>query len=296
MPFSRSSIQFNKKLEKHSLQVKKPENRKKVSLYACVQGSLTVESAFAIPFFFLAMVMLICFIDVLRIQTIISSTLCESAKELGMYAYVAERNEGQSPIGKCSTVVCIAYGSKQLSDRLKGESLPGIVGGSGGVSLLLSEYENQVVDLYAVYQYRPPISLIPVSGIKLEARGRVKAWTGYNKEGSKEPENEQQMVYVTPNESVYHETNECTYLELSVSSVSGNSIASLRNQYGEKYHSCEKCVDQKTGSSFSYYITDKGNKYHSKKNCSGLKRTVITVKKSSADHLRVCSRCKGYGS
>jgi hypothetical protein len=292
MPFSRFSRQFNKKLEKHSLQVKKPGNREKVSLCTCVQGSLTVESAFAIPFFFLAMVMLICFIDVLRIQTIITTTLCESAKELGMYAYVSEQDEGQSPIGNCSTAVCIAYGSKQVSDRLKGESLPGIVGGSKGVSLLLSKYENQTVDLYAVYQYRPPISLIPLSGIKLEARGRVKAWTGYNGEGNSEQENEQELVYVTPNESVYHETNECTYLELSVSLVSGKSLESLRNQYGEKYHSCEKCGDQKTGSSSSYYITDKGNKYHSNKTCSGLKRTVIAIKKSSADHLRVCSRCK----
>mgnify|MGYP000488553142 CR=1 FL=1 len=49
-------------------------------------ASLTVESAFVFPFFFLAIVILVLFLDLYRIQSVIQASLSQSSRELGMYA------------------------------------------------------------------------------------------------------------------------------------------------------------------------------------------------------------------
>ena len=59
------------------------------------KGSLTVESAFILPLFFLLITALICILDLYRICSLVQTSLCEGAKELGMYAYC--REEDSSP-------------------------------------------------------------------------------------------------------------------------------------------------------------------------------------------------------
>lgn len=63
----------------------------KVSLYALKRrikkASLAVETAMALPIFFLGMVTMISFMDIYGLQTVHLQTLCEKAKETGMYAY-----------------------------------------------------------------------------------------------------------------------------------------------------------------------------------------------------------------
>lgn len=51
------------------------------------RGSLTLETALALPLFLLGMVTLISFMDIYRIQTEHLAALCDSAKQAGMYAY-----------------------------------------------------------------------------------------------------------------------------------------------------------------------------------------------------------------
>lgn len=68
-----------------------PKNRnatgRKASSSAFLQGSLTVESAFVLPLFFLVVCTLISFMDIYRLQTMKLTQLCEKAKETAMYAY-----------------------------------------------------------------------------------------------------------------------------------------------------------------------------------------------------------------
>lgn len=56
------------------------------------KGSLTVESAFVLPLFFFLITILTCALDLYRISTLIQTSLCEGAKELGMYAYCTEED------------------------------------------------------------------------------------------------------------------------------------------------------------------------------------------------------------
>lgn len=59
----------------------------KVSAGTSARGSLTVESAFVLPLFFLCICTLICFMDIYKLQTEKLTQLCQNAKEAGMYAY-----------------------------------------------------------------------------------------------------------------------------------------------------------------------------------------------------------------
>ena len=88
-------------------------------------ASLTLESAFVFPFFFLTIVILISFLDLFRIQALLTSSLSQSARELGMYAYCAKK-EDTTPVGIVNDAVCVAYAQNRLSHDLKSENLSGL--------------------------------------------------------------------------------------------------------------------------------------------------------------------------
>ena len=242
-------------------------------------ASLTVESAFVFPFFFLAIVILVLFLDLYRIQSVIQASLSQSSRELGMYAY-CESDDEASPVGTVSSALCIAYAKTQLSNALKEEALPQILGHKNGISLLMSSYQNGRITLKASFLYKSPVALIPLHPIPVTIVSSVHAWTGYSEE----------MVYVTDYQGVYHTFSDCTYLSLSVTTASKSSLSSLRNVYGEKYHPCERCVRSSSNQN-TFYITQSGNRYHSSSSCGGLTRHVRLIKKSELQNLHLCSRC-----
>ena len=54
------------------------------------RASIAVETVLVLPLFFLGMITMISFMDVYKIQTEHFQSLCEKAKEAGMYAYVVD--------------------------------------------------------------------------------------------------------------------------------------------------------------------------------------------------------------
>ena len=56
------------------------------------KAGLTIEAALVLPLFLMGCITLISFMDVYKVQTEHLSTLCEKAKEMGMYAYGTEEN------------------------------------------------------------------------------------------------------------------------------------------------------------------------------------------------------------
>lgn len=255
------------------------------------KGSLTLESAAVLPLYFLAMVMLISMMDIFRIQAILVSALSQSAKELGMYAYSID-GENKSPVGTVTDAACAAYAKAEVQKRIKGENLTGIVGKRAGITLLGSHYRNGIVTLKANYLYRSPAAVFPVLPVKIEAAASAQAWLGYegDKYGSTDEGPGEEMVYVTDHESVYHTSGECTHIKLTVKHVGMQNALESKNQYGEKYHPCEKCM-KGHGNDWFVYITEKGNRYHSDSSCGGLSRHVRLMKKSEADNRSACSRC-----
>lgn len=156
-------------------------------------------------------------------------------------------------------------------------------------------YEDNMVDLYKTHTCKLPVSLIPVSGIPISLRARVHAWTGRGEAGQTGGNGndplEYELVYVTENGKVYHTSSECTYLDLSIYEVNASELDRQRNDYGGRYHSCEKCGSG-TIEADTFYVTEKGDKYHVSLSCSGLTRIVKLVKKSEVGDAHICSRCE----
>ncbi len=142
-----------------------------------------------------------------------------------------------------------------------------------------------------VYSYKPVGGIVPLPRVWMHNAIKVHAWTGktYETFGDNSTE-EEEMVFVTESGGVYHRNPGCSYLNVSISQVSGSKISSMKNAYGEKYTACEKCSrNQKPAG--TVYITQKSNRYHNQASCSGLKRTVRMVKLSEAGTEHACSRC-----
>ena len=188
-----------------------------------------------------------------------------------------------TPVGVLSTGICIAYTKSHLPE----------LGDYVSVNLIGSRYENHEIQLKATITYQLPFSILPVSKIKVGNGSVVHAWTGYDSgdAGKTDGGDGGEMVYVSDYESVYHTSVHCTHLDLSIHQGTKEQVERQRNEYGKKYHACERCG----GDSHLVYYTEKGDRYHSEASCSGLKRTVRLVEKSQIQAHTQCERCRGTG-
>ena len=294
---SKSSI--NNKLTQHSLQAnhdmspptKSDTDSARVSSCICLtrpallygKGSLTVEAAFVVSLFFILVIILISFIDLVRVYAGITVSLNESAKKLGMYAYVSEAAPESSPVGAVGTGVCIGYAQARLPKEER-----------GSVSCAGSSYRNDMVDLRAQVTYRFPVSFAGIRQVIFPVRAVVHGWTGYQGDKAEGISGSfEDMVYVTERQTVYHTHRDCSHMNVTVYSVSQKEAKKRRNDYGEKYGVCSHCKDQ--GNSGTVYITPKGDSYHFSAECSALKRSGRLVKKSQVSSLSECSRCRERG-
>jgi len=203
-----------------------------------LRGSLTIESALAMPLFILAVSILIFWTSFLQTQEKLNADAADKAREIAKLAYVTEEETGEE-------VKLIEIG--------KGELLNG------------TYFERMAV---------------------------ARPFTGRyykNKEGGDAEDN--RIVFVTKTGQVYHTSNICSHIKISVREVDFSSVNHLRNKGGAKYYPCEYCARGKLGG--IVYITSEGNRIHKNKTCPGIKRTVTTMKKTEAEArgLRPCERC-----
>ena len=252
------------------------------------KASLTVECAFVLPFFFLAVVMITGMLDLYRISTLIQTAMCEGAKELGMYAYCGPEDQN-SPVGVVQDGVCAVYGARKIRERLESEQLSGIQGGVNGITLLGSGYKGDIVLLKATFFYQVPCGLFRLFPVRIVVESQARAWTGFH--GTLYGNSEDcDMVYITDWESVYHTSPSCTHLDLSVAQVSLEQAQTGRNQQGERFHPCESCIGHGEAHN-RVYITQNGMAYHNDVHCGGITRTVRMVKKSETGAFHACERC-----
>ncbi|MCH1981109.1 hypothetical protein MCG98_00780 [Ruminococcus sp. OA3] len=242
-----------------------------------------MEAAFAVPVFFLALVLLISLMDMMRVHTRVTLSLNQSAKELGMYGYAAEKALGESPVGKLEGAVCAAYAASKLPKEARTE-----------VSLTGSSYRKHTVELRAAGVYRFPVSFFGISRVKFQAAARVHAWTGYRAEEDEHSGKTEEMVYVADRRTVYHTYGDCSHLQLTIVCTNARRVRDQRNESGGKYHACPYCTGNKGDTVL--YITPQGDRYHAELSCSALRRTGRLVKKSEVEDLSVCSRCAARGA
>lgn len=264
-----------------TLHCQKRHNTRRASLYISPvfkqKGSVTVEAALAVPFFFLAVLSLFYIIEVMSIRTTIRSGMQYAGRKYAQEAYL-------KPVVSFNSLeqdIVRAVGAKRLNRSI-------VKGGAGGIHCDASRISpaSAILDLKVTYRVQLPIPAFR-SAANMQEEIRIKGWNGYVKSGITAEDST--TVYITETGMVYHRDYHCSYLELSIRMVPGQDVEELRNEGKGKYYPCEHCMGGNIPS--AVYITDYGDRYHSSLGCSGLKRTVYAVPLSEAAGKGACSKC-----
>lgn len=202
------------------------KSAEKASESAALPGSITLETALTVPFFFLALVCMMFLIEVMSPQTSVKEGLRSAGKVAAEQIYAIP-------------VVLPSEIQKEVVESVGEERLAGsiLIGGADGIDCGKSHVSvfDGLLYLKAEYQVKIPIPLFAVPPLSYEENVKVKGWTGYKKNSGNIGMIEQ-MVYITENGVVYHENPHCTYLEPSVRCVPSNTVEDLRNGSGGKYY------------------------------------------------------------
>ena len=148
---------------------------------------------------------------------------------------------------------------------------------------------EDIIRLHKNVVAKSPVGLLGWLNCRLYVQCVVKPWTGYDVTKTKERDEEDSIVYMTENGSVYHKNRACTHLTLSIQAEPFYSLSEKKNMSGEYYKACEFCG--KNGIITIAYITSYGNKYHTSTKCRGLKRTVKSLSLSQVKGVDPCQKC-----
>lgn len=271
------------------------------------KGSLTIEAALSLPIFLFFAIAVFYFLMIIFLQSDIQLHMEETARSMGKQAYLLERLDGLTineeeidaetkgllAAGFNPLVIKTSILKKDLSNKIDSSR---IAGGSGGFYTYHSNYDEEegILDIVTHYNYRIPFLPGNMGQVKLSQRCRSHVWVGRElrkQAGGKEADQKEvKTVYVTEYGTVYHLSEDCHYLDLSIHSVSAGDIAGARNANGGKYYPCSCAKHTLSG---SYYVTDYGTNYHADLSCSGLKRTIREVDISEVGNLHACPKCGG---
>lgn len=148
--------------------------------------------------------------------------------------------------------------------------------------------QDELIRLVKPVRMKAPVPILAYPGTMITSCCYMRAWTGYDVTRGGDAGEGEIYVYITEHGTVYHRTESCSHLRLSIELVAKSEVGQLRNSSGGKYYACEKCGDRDAG---AVYITGEGNRYHNTINCSGLRRSVRCVPLSEAGGLPPCGRC-----
>lgn len=273
----------------------KASEQKRVSLCLSksLQASMTVEAAFILPFFLFAFLNIISILEIYRLQSNMSAAMHMTAKEMAVCAYeYKELSDGD--VGKAESLgLTYMYAANRVKDILGKKYLEHspVKGGASQIDWYRSSVleEDDGINLIAAYTIKPPVAVVGFGSFKMYNRIFTRAWTGYD--NAAEASNggmEDEIVFITPDGTVYHRSRACTYLKLSIVPVDMSFLEHERNEGGAKYYPCEECGGEQRS---MVYVTNFGTRYHSSLQCSKLKRTILAVPISQVGGRGACSKC-----
>lgn len=256
---------------------------------------MTLEAAFALPFFLFAILNILFAVNIIGTQSRINAALHQVGNKLAFAGYVYENTVGDAlPDGLVGVAITEGYARGQIVEYVGSSYLENscVKGGAGGLSFIGSSLmgAEDIIDLRITYRVRPFAGLMGFDGFLMSQRYYGRAWTGYDAAGSAGGgAQEDPMVYIAKTGTAYHLDRNCTYLNPKIESVPVQSVSDRRNASGGKYAPCGSCGAG--GSGNQVYITDYGNSYHKRLDCPGLKRTIYTVPLSEVGGRGRCSKC-----
>lgn len=251
------------------------------------RASLTIEAAVTLPVFIFFSIAVTYLLIIVSLQSSIQQSMDDAARRLGKQAYLTKETDYGVLI---NAITARAY---VLNENLREEiDNSRILDGSGGVSTLLTDYDEEsgILDMVVTYTYEIPFLPESIGKLRFLQRIRSRTWIGEEVSAQTAQQDEDTVVYITPSGTVYHTTKNCSYLDLSVRNIDIEDLYDARNKNGQSYRECT-CVhgDMYT----TVYITDYGTYYHMTLSCSSLKRTIIAVNLSDVEGRAACSKCGG---
>lgn len=276
-----------------------------------LSASLTVEAAMVLPLFLFSMVILMMPMKIMNENRKIQTKLEAVGEDLSQYAYLMGIFEDDRN-GSVSNIIDHENTALMDQEALGGPDGDLVTGGAlfiyaegvmrqyidsksiKGISLLNSEIlkDGETIDLVMNYRYCLPFPVLGLSDIALTARSTRRAWIG--KEGGKGHDGdggeEDEIVYVGRDSTRYHRDRSCHYLYNNITSVGANTIGGMRNQSGNRYKPCSRCL--KTGDGVgAVYVMPSGEHYHADRNCTAIVAYVRAARLSSVAYLGACSYC-----
>ncbi len=279
----------------------------------CINASLTVEAALAMPVFLYLMIALLYFMQLFILQEKLQSSITKMGLSLSKTVYFCKDfpdleealhfdktifgEELSSEINDLTDKALSGLSLKLYANRFLNKDWLNnscIVDGYDGMNFLYSSlYKNDWVDIVVSYKVRIPVKIFVIQDLSILQRVKLRSWTGYGVAAAYEKkgtENDEEMVYITTTGSVYHKSKDCSHIKLSIKAVKGIP-ETLRNDNGAKYYPCEVCCNGKEEENATYYITSDGTRYHSRRDCSKIKRSIQEIPLSAVGNRRPCKRC-----
>lgn len=298
---------FKKHTDKYNLIFPKVKNKlsnyfsKRISsvISFTSEGSLSIEAALIIPIFLFAVMAVLSFMEMLRLQMKIDSSMQQCAKELAVYGYAGKELGGENmdnlPFGVETLFSEIYVRNRIISETGEDYLKESPMESTNALHFRGSRImENDRIELRCTYYVTPFFSLSPKAGFLMESTAVARAFTGYDNLSAVLMGENEKYVYITTNGTAYHRDRGCHYLDLSIEKVFSGDLALLRNADGSIYGACPICGDTNSGS--VVFITQYGNKYHSDILCSGLRRTIETIPISQVGNRTPCIKCGYKGS
>lgn len=243
--------------------------------HAFLKGGMTLEAALVLPLFLYAAATILSLFLLMQTQYIVGNSLAQAAADAALL--------GNRTPGQVKTLTQAAfYKSLAVEDC----PLSMVKGGAAGFSWRNTSVDDAYLDACVAYEIKFPLRFFGKGSMKVSDECRIHRWTGRQRDGT--GGGEEEWVFVTPTQSVYHENRNCSHLKLSIKTVSAAKVQSD----GSSYAPCGHCTKGKKKGGV-VYVTARGGCYHYRIDCSGLKRTVYMVKKSQVRGKHACSRCGG---
>lgn len=256
---------------------------KEVPWCTFLKGSFTVEATVVLPVVICVFIFIMFFFRIIEVQTGIQKALDESSRIMAVSTGI----EGENTSACLASEIVLAE-VKMAKYKVP---MPYIFGGRLGISFLNSSDDGEYVDLNTSCYLPCPIRIFGFKGYAITNRAKVRKWVGYKPPSKeKKEQSDETIVYVAETGVVYHLTPSCTYLDPSIRAIDSKALAFERNKSGGIYYECSKCG----GKGDMVFVTNYGTVYHSTLACSGLKRTISTMKLDEAKKsYPACSKCGG---
>lgn len=265
----------------HSPHAYKHKHKTKIKETSCCiwqRASLTLEAAVIFPLIAVFFATILFFFRVIQVQSVVEEALVYSGRKTAVESSIVE----EDALLYASAKGFVLYA---LKDEWVVEHY--VEGGSLGVILLGSQFEDEDITLRVHYKVKLPISFFGMDGIQLWNRGTFRKWVG---DKPKSQEGDGKWVYIAQTGTVYHATDTCRAIHIIVKKAHVGEIEGLRGKNGQKYYPCSRCAEENMELNMVYY-TDYGTLYHGSIDCSYIKRSVEKVLLSEIGGRQPCSYC-----